>query len=61
MYPVITYKKKPMFMPIIFLSNFFHFLTYTNPTILMDAKQLALTLLLLRLSDPFFFDNHHIN
>ena len=32
-------QKKPMFMPIIFLFLAFHLLAYTNPNILMDAKQ----------------------
>ena len=31
--------KKPIFMPIIFLSVIFDLLTYTNPSILMGAKQ----------------------
>ena len=43
-------QKKSMFMPTIFLSLFFHLLSYTNPNILMNAKELALALLLLRLS-----------
>ena len=59
LYPVIRYKK-PMFMPIVFLSLFFHLLTYTNPNILIDAKQLVLTLFLLRLFEPYVFYNHRI-
>ena len=32
---------------------------HTNPTILMDAKQYALTLLLSLFFKPCVFDNHH--
>ena len=45
------------FMPTIFLSLAFHLQEHTNPTILMDAKQWALTLLLLRLFEPHVFDS----
>ena len=45
------------FMPKIFLSLAFHLQKHTNPTILMDAKQRALTLLLLKLLEPYVFDS----
>ena len=38
--------QKPMLMPTIFLSLYFHLPKYTNPNILMSAKQQALTLFL---------------
>ena len=44
-----------MFMPTMLLYPFFHLQEHTNLTILMDAKQKALTLLLLRLFEPFVF------
>ena len=56
---VSGHTKKPMFMPIIFLSLFFHPQEHTNPNILMDAKQWTLTLLLLRLSGLFVFYGLH--
>ena len=50
-------QKDPYLMPTIFLSLFFHLLTHTNPAILMDATQLTLTLILLRLFVPCIFDD----
>ena len=42
-------------MPIFFVFLFSHLLTYTNPTILTDAKQWVRVLLLLRFFEPFVF------
>ena len=39
-------------MATVFLFLVFRLLTYTNPSTLMDAKQWALILLLLRLFEP---------
>ena len=47
--------KRSIFMPTMLLHPFFHLLTYTNPNILMDAKQQARALLLLKLFEPFVF------
>ena len=44
----------------IFLFFVLHLLPYTNPNILMDAKQWVRALLLLRLFEPFLFYIHHI-
>ena len=50
--------KKPILTSIIFLSLFFHLMTYTNPNTLTDAKQWTLTLLLFLLFRPFGPHNH---
>ena len=46
-------QKSFMFSSTIFLSPSCRFQEHTNPTILMDAKQLELTLALLLLFEPF--------
>ena len=51
--------KRSMFIPTTFLSLFSLLLTFTNPNILIYAKQWVRALLLLRLSEPSVFYNHH--
>ena len=51
----------PKFFCLFFLSLFSGLLTYTNPTILMGARQQALTHPLLRPFGPFDFYNHRTN
>ena len=57
LYLVSKYKKAPIFIPIVFLSLFFHLLTCTNPNTLMDAKQWVKVLFLFLLSRPYIFGN----
>ena len=51
--------KKSMFMSIFFLSLSSRLQRHANPTILMDARQYELTLLLFWLSGPCLFYIHH--
>ena len=54
-----TDTKKPISIPTIFLSLFSHPQKHTIPTILMDAKQYALTLFLFLLFGPYVFYSLH--
>ena len=51
--------KSPIFMPTTFMPLFSHLQEHTSPTILMDARQWALALLLFLLSGPYVLDSLH--